>query len=85
MYVDVPVVEDTIVHAERVDVSLYVFEGDNCRLLHHVTEVSGQRQLASLTLAQRSLDEENLSADACPSQTRHHTGIIVALIDITIE
>ena len=85
MYVDVPVVEDTIVHAERVDVSLYVFEGDNCRLLHHVTEVSGQCQLASLALAQRSLDEENLSTYACPSQTRHYTGIVVALIDVAIE
>ena len=46
MDVNVPVVEDAIVYAERVDMRLYVFESYDSRLLHYVAEIAGERQLA---------------------------------------
>ena len=82
---DIPVVEDTVVDVQRLGVGLHIFEGEDGRLLHHVTQVSRQRELVALALRQRSLDKQYLSAHARPGQTCHHTGIVVALIDVAIE
>ncbi len=66
--VDVPVFEDAVVHAQQVDMRLDVFQGDDCRLLHHVAQVTGQGKLACLALAQRGFDKENLAAHRGPCQ-----------------
>ena len=81
----VPVVEYAVVDAQSVDVCLYIFEGYHSRLFHHVAEVTGECQLASLALAERSLDEEYLATYAGPCQSGHYTGVVIALIDIAIE
>ena len=49
MDMDIVVVEDAVVYAEGVIVCLAVFEGQHRRLLHHVAEVSCQRQLSALS------------------------------------
>ena len=85
MDMDVPVAEDAIVDAEQVDVRLDVFQGDNCWLLHHVAEVTCQGQLACLSLAQRGLNEENLTAYGSPGESCYDTGIVVALVDVAVE
>ncbi len=65
--------------------SLHVLQGDDGTFLHHVAQISGQRELTGLAFGERCLDEENLSAYACPGQSGHHAGVIVALIDVAIE
>ena len=64
---------------------LYIFQCEDCRLLHHITEVAGKREFRTLSLGERRLNEQNLSANTRPSQTCDHTGIVVALIDIPIK
>ncbi len=44
----IPVLEDAVVYAQQVDVRLDVFQCDDSRLLHHVTQIAGKCQLACL-------------------------------------
>ena len=83
--VDVPAVEDAVVHAQHVDVCLDVLQGYDRRFLHHVAQVAGERQLAGLSLAERGLYEEYLSAHGGPGQARDHAGVVVALVDVAVE
>ena len=83
--VDVPMVEDAVVDAQQVNVGLDIFQCDDGTLLHHVAQITGQRQLASLTFRQRGLDEQYLATHAGPCQSGHHASIGVALVDVAIE
>ena len=83
--VDVPVVEDAVVHTQSLHVGLHVFQGDDGTLLHHVAQVARQRQLAGLALRQRCLDEQNLAAHARPCQSGDHACVVVALVDVAVE
>ena len=51
------------------------------RLLHHVSEVTCHGKSA-LALADRALDEEDLSSHRCPCQTGHHSRSLVTLLNI---
>ena len=79
MDMDVPVVEDSFRQVEVSAVRLEVFERQHGRLLHHVPQVSGEREL-SLSPAQAGFDEEDLAPYGRPCQSRHHSGVFVALI-----
>ena len=83
--VDVPVFEDTIVDAQNVYVRLDVFEGNDGRLFHDVAEVAGKCQFARLSLAQRSLDEEDFASHRSPCQPSHYTSVAIALVDVAVE
>ena len=85
MDVYVPLLENPIVDAQRVGMRLHIFQGYDGTLLHHVSEITRQRELAALSSRQRSLYEEDFSSDACPGKSRDHSGIVVALVDIPIE
>ena len=63
----------------------HIFESNDGRLFHHVAQVARERELACLAFAQRGLDEQDFAAHACPRQACHHTGIIVALVDVAVE
>ena len=82
---DVPVVEDAVVYAQQVHVSLDIFQGYHCRLFHDVAQVTCQRQLASLALRQRGLNEQYLATHAGPCQSGYYAGVCVALVDVAIE
>ena len=49
---DVPVVENAVVNAQRVHMGLYVFQRNDGTLLHHVTQVTCQREFSTLALRQ---------------------------------
>ena len=84
MYVYIPSVEHPVVNIEFVGMCLYVLESYDGRLLHYVSEIAGKCQLAVLSLAQGSLNEQNLSANTCPCKTSYHAGIAVSLIDVSV-
>ena len=50
MNVDVPVVEHTVVDVERLGMGLYVLNSQDGRLLHHIAQVTGKRELRALAL-----------------------------------
>ena len=81
----IPVVEDTVVDAQQVYVGLDVLQGDDCRLLHDVTQIACQGQLGTFAFRQRCLDEQNLATYAGPCQSRDDSCIGVALVDVAIE
>ena len=85
VYVQVPLFEDAIVDTQLIDMSFHIFQSDDRRLLHHVAEVTRQRQLGGFTLRKRSLDKKDFATHARPSQTRYHASIVVALINVAIE
>ena len=85
MDMDVPVVEDTIVDIQCLSMGLDVFEGQNGRFLHDVAKVTSEREFRALALRERGLDEENLTTHTGPCEARHHTCIVVALVDVAIE
>ena len=64
---------------------LHILQSQDSRLLHHIAQVAGKRQLRTFSLRQRSLDEENLTTNAGPCQSSYHTGIVVTLVDVAIE
>ena len=82
---DVPVFKDAVIHAQQVDMRLDVFQGDDSRFLHHVSQVTGQGKLALSSLAQRGFDKENLAAHRGPCKSCYYSCIIVALIDVAGE
>ena len=82
---DVPVVEDAVVNIQLFGMGLHILQRQNGTLLHHITQVTSQRELRTLALRERSLDEEDLTADTRPGQTCDNACIVVALIDIAIE
>ena len=82
---DVPVVEDAIVDIQLFGMGLHILQRQNSTLLHHVAQVTRQRELCTLALRERGLDEEDLTADTRPGQTCDNACIVVALIDIAIE
>ena len=65
--------------------ALDVFQGDDSRFLHHVSQVTGQGKLALSSLAQRGFDKENLAAHRGPCKSCYYSCIIVALIDVAGE
>ena len=83
--VNVPLFEDAIVNVQVIRMSLYVFQCYHGTLLHHITQIAGEGELARLSLGQRGLDEQYLTSHAGPRQSCHHAGVVVALIDITVE
>ena len=85
MDVDVPVVEDAVVNAQHVGMGLHVLQCQHGTLLHDVTQVTCQRELGALALRQRGLNKQNLATYARPCQTRYHTGIVIALVDVAVE
>ena len=81
----VPLLEQPVVDAQFVHVRLYIFQRNDGTLFHHVTEVSCQGEFPCLAPAQRCLYEQYLATNARPCQSCHHAGIVVALVDVTIE
>ena len=57
---------------------------DLCGLLHDVSELAGDQDLA-LALGEHGLDVEYLASDRRPRKARDHSGVVVALINIAIE
>ena len=51
---------------------LYKRHGDRRRLLHHIAELTGDRQLA-ISLCKYCLDKENLASGLCPCKPRYDT------------
>ena len=49
MDVNIPVVEDTVVNVQSLCMRLHIFQSQNSRLFHHITEVTCQREFVSLT------------------------------------
>ena len=82
---DVPLVEQPVVNAQRVNMRLHIFQSDDGTFLHHVAQVARKCQLGVLALAQRGFDEKDFSTHTCPRQSCNNTGIVVALIDVTVE
>ena len=72
---DVPMGENAIINAQHINVCLDIFQCDDGTFLHHVAQITRQRQFAGFAFAQRCLDEENLTAYAGPCQTGYNTGI----------
>ena len=85
MYVYVVVVKDAHVYSQQVGMSLDVLQSQHGALLHHVSQIAGERELASLALAQTGLDEQYLTAHAGPCQSSHHACIAVALVFVAVE
>jgi len=52
MDVDIPVVEDAVVDVQRIAVGFDILQGDDGTLLHHVAEITRQRELAALAFGQ---------------------------------
>ena len=50
MDVDVPLFKDAVVDTERINMRLDILQCNDGRLLHHIAEVSCQRQLAGFSL-----------------------------------
>ena len=64
---------------------LDIFECNHGRFLHHVSEVTCQREFSCLALAERGLDEKNFASHGSPCQSGNDTRISIALIDVTVE
>jgi hypothetical protein len=60
-------------------VRLQVFQCDDGTFLHHITEVSGEREFA-FALGDAGLDEEDVTTVGVHARPRDHTGHIVALV-----
>ena len=60
---------------------LDVLERDLGRFLHHVSEVSCHGQIA-LSLADRALDEEDLSSHRCPCKSGNDSGSLISLLHV---
>ena len=82
---DIPVAENSVIYSEQVDMRFDIFECNHGRFLHHVSEVTCQREFSCLALAERSLDEEDFASHGSPCQSGNDTRISIALIDVTVE
>ena len=65
--------------------SLDILQCNDSRLLHDIAQITRQCQFSGLAFRQRGLNKQDLAAYAGPGQSRNDTGIVVALIDVTIE
>ena len=74
------ILERLEVDTELSSMSTDIAEGNSRRLLHHITEATGEDELTRLPWLKAALDEENLPTDAGPSQTDDDTCVLVALI-----
>ena len=59
--------------------SLYILVSDGRGLLHHIAQIAGHRKLA-LSVAHRTLHEQNLSAELSPGKTCDYTGTFISLL-----
>ena len=82
---NVPLVEDAVVDTQHVHVGFDIFQCNNSRFLHHVTQVTCQREFRTLAFRQRGLDEQYLATHTGPRQSCHDASIAVALINVAIE
>ena len=83
MHMDIVILKETLINLEQIGMRMYIFQSQDSRLLHHITQITSQGQFQSLSFAQRRFDKENFTSDSGPCQTGHHTGIVISLIFIT--
>ena len=81
--VDIPFVKDFRRESQPVRVCLQVLKCDDGRFLHDITQIAGQRELAS-TRRQGRLDEQNVATSWGPSQTCDDTSHIVPFVVVPL-
>ena len=57
-----------------------IAEGNRRRLLHHITEATGEDELTVLSWLKATLDEEDLSTNARPGKPYDDTWVLITLI-----
>ena len=76
------------IDAELAGVRAHVVEGDLCRLLHHVAELTGQRE-SRLGVGpgreRRRLDEQDVASGAGDGEAGGHAGQLGAIGDVVDE
>jgi len=77
---DLLILELLQIDTELGSVGTDIAEGDRCRLLHHITEATGEDELTVLSWLKATLDEEDLSTNARPGKTHDDTWVLVTLV-----